>query len=125
MEKVKAFEMALSNKDAEFDDATLESTKITAFKDTKLGKEVTKKDAGYSRAIFMKEGEKYKEIGKVYFNEKGEVDTTKTLKSQAFKVLGVEMKIAVDTDKKSFTIENIDTLKTQIKAQRDILKTYI
>ena len=41
LEKVKAFELTMENKDAEFDDATLENTKITALKDTKLGKEVT------------------------------------------------------------------------------------
>lgn len=70
IETVKNYELAPEFKDADFDDASLENTKITALKDTKLGKEVTKEESGYSRAVFMKEGEKYREIGKVYFNEK-------------------------------------------------------
>lgn len=35
------------------------------------------------------------------------------------------MKIAVNTDKNTFNIENIDGLKTQIKTQREILSRYI
>ena len=70
LERVKAFELAPEFKDTDFEDATLENTKITALKDTKLGKEVIPEEEGYSRAIFMKEGEKYREIGKIYFNEK-------------------------------------------------------
>ena len=73
----------------------------------------------------MKDGEKYREIGKVYFNDKGEVDATKTKASQDFTLLGVTMNIAVDTGKGTFKLGNIDKLIIQIKAQREIIKTYI
>ncbi|MEI7564046.1 MAG: hypothetical protein WCJ39_10935 [bacterium] len=73
----------------------------------------------------MREGEKYREIGKVYFDEKGKIDIIKTQKSQEFKLLNITMKITVDTEKNTFKIENIDLLKKQIIAQREVLKTYI
>ena len=125
LERIKIFELAPEFTEETFADESLENTRIETLKYTQLGKEITPEGNGYSRAIFMREGEKYKEIGKVYFNEKGELDTKQTKASQEFKLLGVTMKIAVNTTANTFNLENVDKLKEQIKKHREILSTYI
>lgn len=125
IENIKKYELTGDFKPEDFVDITLENTKIETLQYTQLGKEVIAEWTGYYRAIFMREGEKYREIGKVYFDEKGKIDIIKTQKSQEFKLLNIAMKITVDTDKNTFKIENIDLLKKQIIAQREVLKTYI
>ncbi len=124
-EKIRKYELKGDFTAETFKDAELENTNIETLQYTKFGKEVVEEGDGYYRAIFMKEGEKYKEIGKVYFNKQGEVDTKNTKESQDFTLLGVPMKVAVDTDKNTFTLENIDDLKKKIKDHREVLKTYI
>lgn len=109
----------------DFKDTTLENTKIETLKDTKLGKEAIAEGNGFSRAIFMKEGEKYREIGKVYFNEKGEFDANKTENTQKFNLLGITMNVSIDETNNTFNIENVDALKEQIKKHREILSKYI
>lgn len=108
-----------------FKDATLENTKIETLQHTQLGKEIIPEDKWYYKAIFMRDGEKYREIGKVYFDEKGELDKTKTKSSQTYTLLNVDLNIKVDLENNTFDIENIDKLKEQIKIQREILSTYI
>jgi len=108
-----------------FKDATLENTKIETLQYTQLGEEIIPEDKGYYRAIFMRDGEKYREIGKVYFDEKGELDKTKTESSQTYSLLNVELNIKVNLGNNTFDIENINKLKEQIKTQREILSTYI
>lgn len=108
-----------------FEDTTLENTKIETLQYTQLGEEIIPKDKWYYRAIFMRDGEKYKEIGKVYFDEKWEVDKIKTESSQTYTLLNVELKINIDKENNTFDLENIDKLKEQIKTQRKILSTYI
>lgn len=124
-QSIKNFELTPEFKDTDFEDASLENTRITAFKDTKLGKEITKEDNGYSRAIFIKEGEKYREVAKVYFTKTGAFDKERTASTQEIKILNTPITIAINKENTSFAIKNIDALKTQIKTQRQILSTYI
>ncbi len=70
MEKIKKYELAPEFTVENFRDETLENTKIETLQYTQLGKEVIAEENTYYRAIFMREGEKYREIGKVYFDEK-------------------------------------------------------
>ncbi len=125
LEKIKKYELAPEFTPEDFKDETLENTKIETLQYTKLGKEVISNETETYRAIFMKEWEKYREIGKVYFNAKGEVDTNKTKTVQNFQLLGVTMTIAIDTSKNTFALQNIDELKNQIKKQREVLTSYI
>ena len=124
-QSIKNFELTPEFKDTDFDDASLENTEITAFKDTKLGKEITKEDTGYSRAIFIKEGEKYREVAKVYFTKTGAFDKERTANTQEIKILNIPLTIEINKEKTSFAIKNIDALKEQIKTQRQILSSYI
>lgn len=126
MEKIKNYELKWDFTAKTFEDEKLENTDIETLQYTQLGNEIiTEEDGTYHRAIFIREGEKYREIGKIYFNEKGEVDTKKTLVSQDFKLLWITMNIGVNTTNNTFKLNNIDALKTKIEKHRKELKTYI
>lgn len=86
-EKIGKFTLKQDFTAETFKDATLENTKIETLKDTQLGNEIVAEGDGYYRAIFMREDGKYREIGKVYFTAKGELDTKLTQNSQEFKLL--------------------------------------
>ncbi len=125
LETIKKFELTPTFTDNDFEDATLENTKITALKYTQLGKEVTKEGDLYFRTIFLKEKWKYLEMGKVYFDAKWNFDAKKTTTKQEIKIVWVSVGIEIDSDKNTFTITNVDNLKEKIKKHRDILSTYI
>ena len=54
-EKIKGFELNNTNEAKEFEDTELENTKITALKDTLLGKEITKEELGNLYHSLIKE----------------------------------------------------------------------
>lgn len=109
------------------EDKDLENTQVLALNTVSLWKEI-RKEAEYSwyyRAVFMKENNKYRELWKVYFNEKWEFDPKKTLAEQPFNILNTTLKIKVNTADTSFSLDGIDSLRTKIIAHRAKLKELV
>jgi len=74
----------------------------------------------------LSENKKYRDLGKVYFDEKGDVDVQKTKDANPeFKVLDVVLKLIFNLTNNTFKIENYDALKAKVLAHRAALKELI
>gem|GEM_PF-3049399 len=74
----------------------------------------------------MSENKKYRDLGKVYFDEKGEIDVKKTKDAHPeFKILDVVLKLNLDLTNNTFKIDNYDALKAKVLAHRAALKELI
>ncbi len=124
-EKILKYNLNLDEKNLNLKDESLENTQITALWTATLSQEIQKEQNEYFRAIFIKENGKYREIGKIYFDAQGNVDTKKTWTQQRFTVLNTPIIISIDTKNNTFTLKNIDTLKSKIQQHRNIISTYI
>lgn len=108
-----------------FKDETLENTNIETLAYTQLGEKIVPEGQWYYREIFMRDGKIYREIGKIYFNEKWEVDMQKTKTTQKHTLLNVAIDIEIDTKNNSFELKNIDILKNKILEHRKLLSEFI
>lgn len=112
-------------------DPELENTQLTALNNISLGKEVVRvSDKERYRSIFIHEGKSYRELGKVYFNENGKIDKSKTMtENKSCSILNIPVKFDLQfLGEKNESInlglqpEAIKKLTEKVKKHRNIIK---
>jgi len=123
LEKVDAFALA---KDFKIEkDPKLQNTQITSLNNIQLWKEIVKTTNGYYRSVFLSENRKYRELGKVYFDAKWEIDMEQTASNTEFNVFDVPLKLALDLKKNIFKIEKTVDLIKKIQWHREKLQAFV
>ncbi len=116
-----------------------ENTQVSGLTKINLWKEIEKEENGYSRSIYLYDEKRglYRPVAKVYFDNLGKIDQTKTAntikeknQSTPFKILGeiLWLKIGIAKDETlqfKFDDADIKKLETRIDAHRKKLISYI